>query len=322
MEDIEAKGSSSILASTSGSHFACPAPSHQSDGSVHIAVQSPWLQSSPNIFTSLHAADAVRSSTAHFQLASEQPAASHSEDTHLPDSPLQAPCFPLVLQRRSSAKKSRARASAGDSLAAFLQEQSKVLPMGSQMQSSQPASGSHDLIVAMVMTESAFVPTASQLASHETSQSASPSVSRQDAGVLPSSRQPDVASDTGSRLSFMAADKQQECSDGGSAPGSCQMSSADLTGGAVMLQNPDGSVQYVVLTSDEQQAVQLSLQAKCDQKASTVQKSSHQVHVALQRIQTSLASHRTAKWVLLCILLQWPAATCTLMLSAVQQLVP
>ena len=35
-----------------------------------------------------------------------------------------------------------------------------------------------------------------------------------------------------------------------------------LTGGAVLLQNPDGSLQYVMLTSEDQIAVQLSLQAK------------------------------------------------------------
>lgn len=39
------------------------------------------------------------------------------------------------------------------------------------------------------------------------------------------------------------------------APGS-------LTGGAVLLQNPDGSLQYVMLTGEDQIAVQLSLKAK------------------------------------------------------------
>ncbi len=38
-----------------------------------------------------------------------------------------------------------------------------------------------------------------------------------------------------------------------------------LAGGAVLLHNPDGSVQYVVLTSDEQKAVQLKMQARQDQ---------------------------------------------------------
>lgn len=45
----------------------------------------------------------------------------------------------------------------------------------------------------------------------------------------------------------------------GSAVG-CAPSS--LTGGAVLLQNPDGSLQYVMLTSEDEVAVQLSLRAK------------------------------------------------------------
>lgn len=139
------------------------------------------------------------------------------------------------------------------------------------------------------MTEFTFVPAAGQQAGHETSQSAGHLMTRQEVGMLPSSRQSDVCSDTGKGLGVMAGASQQGCSNAESAPGSCQMGSTDLTGGAVMLQNPDGSVQYVVLTSDEQRAVQLSLQAKCDQKASTAQNSTYQVHTVLQKVQTSLA---------------------------------
>ena len=58
---------------------------------------------------------------------------------------------------------------------------------------------------------------------------------------------------------------------GGVRPGavacSPEAAEVDLTGGAVLLQDPDGSVRYVVLTSEEQQAVQLSLKAQQDERS-------------------------------------------------------
>ena len=67
----------------------------------------------------------------------------------------------------------------------------------------------------------------------------------------------------GAPMQAASAQSMEPGSSTASGPGSavgCAPSS--LTGGAVLLQNPDGSLQYVVLTSEDEVAVQLSLRAK------------------------------------------------------------
>ncbi len=136
----------------------------------------------------------------------------------------------------------RGRSGTGDSLAGFLQDQARAGQMGQAFRP-QPASGTHELTVGMVLTDSTFVPNASSYVKGRDS-IASSSVSWTSAKTQAVS--PDLEMFQSAASSLQAADE----------------AGADLTGGAVKLQNPDGSVQYVVLTSDEQKAVQLSLQAQ------------------------------------------------------------
>lgn len=124
---------------------------------------------------------------------------------------------------------------ASDTLAGFLQEQARAGQQGSYALRPHPASGTHELTVGMVLTEFTFVPYAKKFGVSSLPGSA---------GKLPCNQ-----IDSGKTNARPLAS-------------SLEAAHSDLTGGAVLLHNPDGSVQYVVLTSDEQKAVQLSLQAR------------------------------------------------------------
>lgn len=150
-----------------------------------------------------------------------------------------------------------------DTLAGFLQEQGRPGQQGSQALRPHPASGTHELTVGMVLTEFRFVPDAKKYGVSGLPGSAS---------KLPQSAM--MSTDAASSLysvkdqgGLPAADKQIDSGtiNVRAVASSPEAAHNDLTGGAVLLHNPDGSVQYVVLTSDEQKAVQLSLQARQDQ---------------------------------------------------------
>ena len=157
-----------------------------------------------------------------------------------------------------------------------MQEQAKAPLPASQALRPQPASGTHELIVGMVMTEFMFIPTNRAEPSHAAHQSFSHSDPGQHADSS-SANLLAASHPTSTITSPMAADRQQDLTHAASS--SSQMGMSDLTGGAVQLQNPDGSLQYVVLTSDQQQAVQLSLQANREKQASTAN-SSMQVQIS------------------------------------------
>ena len=160
----------------------------------------------------------------------------------------------------------KGRSGVGDSLAGFLHDQARAGRMGSQALRPQPASGTHELIVGMVLTEFTFVPT---VGSHMQGRDCKQAPVRSQ----PETKDHDMASGLpGLRVCAAAAVGvgQTPTGDATSSPGTAH---ADLTGGAVLLQNPDDSMQYVMLTTDEQKAVQLSLQAqeakRCEQLVDT-----------------------------------------------------
>ncbi len=150
-----------------------------------------------------------------------------------------------------------------DTLAGFLQEQARAGQQGAQALRPHPASGTHELTVGMVLTEFRFVPDAKkyevcslpgsvdklpQSAMMSTDAASSPYSIKDQGGLQAADNQLDSG-----KISARAVASSPEAAH------------SDLTGGAVLLHNPDGSVQYVVLTTGEQKAVQLSLQARQDQ---------------------------------------------------------
>ena len=149
---------------------------------------------------------------------------------------------------------------ASDTLAGFLQEQARAGQQGSQALRPHPASGTHELTVGMVLTEFKFVPDAKMygVSSLPDSVDKLPQSAMMSTDVASS---PHSVKDQGG---LKAADNQIDSgkSNARAVASSPQAAHNDLTGGAVLLHNPDGSVQYVVLTTDEQKAVQLSLQAR------------------------------------------------------------
>jgi len=244
----------------------------QSDGSVRITVLM-GQQSGSMPCDSLGASSSCcleqASSSTHpgLMLAGKQPpaATSMSSDRVSSDS------SKAVLQSGSSSRcsgygtaHSRGRISGtSDTLAGFLQEQARAGQQGSQALRPQPASGTHELTVGMVLTEFRFVPDAKKYGVSGLPGSAS---------KLPQSAM--MSMDAASSLysvkdqgGLPAADKQIDSGtiNVRAVASSPEAAHNDLTGGAVLLHNPDGSVQYVVLTSDEQKAVQLKMQARQDQ---------------------------------------------------------
>ena len=194
-----------------------------------------------------------------------------------------APVPPLSSSPRKSA---RVQAGVGDTLAGFLQEQPKPPYVDSQATLPQPASGPHELFVGMVMADFTFHPSAGQ--QHSNSSSSNETETQHNArqstttGPAPSTTAPSSAPGSvgvsGMCSACTAAGCKQEQQGAGKAVlQSMELPVDDLTDGAVMLQNPDGSVQYVVLTSDEQRAVQLSMQAKRNKEAETAETSAYQV---------------------------------------------
>jgi len=247
----------------------CSTAVQPSDGSVCITVrmgqQSGRMPSDSRAASSSCCIDQASSSTdPAFMLAANQPPAATSMSSNC----VSSNSSKAVLQPGSSSRcsgygtaHSRGRISgASDTLAGFLQEQARAGQQGSQALRPHPASGTHELTVGMVLTEFRFVPDAKKYG-----------VSNLPGSVdkLPQSAMmsTDVASSPHSvkdQGGLKAADNQIDSgkSNARAVASSPQAAHNDLTGGAVLLHNPDGSVQYVVLTSDEQKAVQLSLQAR------------------------------------------------------------
>lgn len=263
----------STAASASNSRSRMPSSSSQSDGIVHLSVKSADTQPSLHSSTPSTVASAQSSSTGCPQLDSPHKLSAISSG-----------CIPWDLSLSSPAKKtSRVQVGAGDTLAGFLQEQAKAPNVEAQAIRLQPASGTHDLFVGMVTTDFTLVPPAGQQHSNSSCQTEAQSNPSQSQNSSPACLLPTAASSSvgvlGKRPGCMAADSQQELGVGQVAQGSVEPSGDDLSGGAVMLQNPDGSVQYVVLTSDEQRAVQLSMQAKRNKEAGTAETSTYHVSI-------------------------------------------
>lgn len=243
----------------------------QSDGSVHITVRMSQ-QSGSMPCDSLEASSRCRLDQASsslapaMMLAANQPpaATSMSSDRVSSDS------RKALLQSGSSSRcsgygtaNSRGRMSGtSDTLAGFLQEQARAGQQGSQALRPHPASGTHELTVGMVLTDFRFVPEAKKYGVSKLPGSGSTSQLPQSAMISP-----DAASGPYSvkdQDCHQAADNQVDSgkTNARAVASSPEAAHNDLTGSAVLLHNPDGSMQYVVLTSDEQKAVQLSLQAR------------------------------------------------------------
>ena len=246
-----------------------PPSSSQSDGIVLLSVKSADTQPSLHSLTPSTAASVQSSSRNYPQLGSP-----------LKPPAISSGCIPWDLPLSSSAKKSgRVQAGAGDTLAEFLQQQAKAPHVEAQAILPQPASGTHELFVGMVTTNFTVVPAAGQQHSEGSCQTDSQCDTRQSqnsssACLLPTSASsyvPGSVGVSGKRPGCMA---EQELGGSQVARGSKEPSVDDLSGAAVMLQNPDGSVQYVVLTSDEQRAVQLSIQAQRNKEAGTAEATS------------------------------------------------
>ncbi|DBA84088.1 hypothetical protein WJX77_008642 [Trebouxia sp. C0004] len=238
----------------------------QSDGSVRITVhmgqQSGSMQSDSQEASSSCCLDQASGNTVMMLAANRPPAGTCiSSDCVSGDS-----TKPL-LQSGSSSRcsgygtaHSRGRISGtGNTLAGFLQEQARAGQQGSQALRPQPASGTHELTVGMVLTEFSFVPAAKKYG--VSSLQGSASKLPQSAMMSTGASSPYSVKDQGG---LQAADSHIDSGkiNARAVASSPEAAHNDLTGGAVLLHNPDGSVQYVVLTSDEQKAVQLSLQAR------------------------------------------------------------
>lgn len=258
----EAAASHSTAASTSNGRSRVPSSGSQSDGIVLLSVKSADTQPSSHSLTPSTAAFVQSSSRGCLQL----------DSPHKPPA-ISSGCIPWDLPLSSSARKS-GRAP-GDTLAGFLQEQAKAPNVGAQAILPQPASGTPELFVGMVTTDFTVVPSAGQHHSNGSCQTDSQCDARQSQSSSPACLLPTAASSSvsvsGKRSGCMAAECKQELGGSQVAQRSMEPHVDDLSGGAVMLQNPDGSVQYVVLTSDEQRAVQLSIQAKRNKDAGTAE---------------------------------------------------
>ena len=269
--------SHSIAASTSNNRSLVPPASSQSDAIVHLSGKSAGTQPNSHSLTPSTATDIQSSSRVHPQLGSPHKSTATSSG-----------CIPSILPFSSSARKSgRVRAGTGDTLAGFLVEQAKPPHGDPQATRPEPASGTHELFVGMVTADFTFVPSAGQQHSSGSSQTEAHRNCRQSpttsSGCPPSTTAPpssvlDSVAVSGTCSGCTAADCKQEQQGADKAvPQSIELSVGDLTSGAVMLQHPDGSVQYVVLTSDEQRAIQLSMQAKSNKEAGTAGTSPYQV---------------------------------------------
>ena len=195
-----------------------------------------------------------------------------------------------------SQNKSSSKAPASDSFAGFLHQQASMAewPLGHSQNALWPEASSsqgncastsapqqplpaHDLTVGMVLTGSIPIPASrtplpripaehTGPRQHPADQAASKETSRSFADQGESStalqQDPDLTAST----------SLPSCSGSIRGPES-------LAGGAVLLQNPDGSTQYVLLTSEDQIAVQLILQARHDRLAQQAGRAeSYQVH--------------------------------------------
>ena len=262
-----------IPASTVSNEFLSPPSGSQSDGTVHLSVTSSGTQPTSQSSKPPTPADALPSSIGCIQLGSpHKPVAISSAS--------QSQCFPPVcsLARTSG----RVQADAGDTLAGFLQEQTEVPHVHPEVILPQPALDTHELFVGMVTTDFTFA--AGQQQSNSSCKIDSQCGTRQSPNngpglpsALECSGMQGSVHMSGRCSGCVTADCKQQHVDAQTAPQSVELSVADLTSGAVMLQNPDGTVQYVVLTSDEQRAVQLSMQAKRNKEAGTAEGSAYQV---------------------------------------------
>lgn len=268
--------SHSTAASTSNDRSLMPPPSFLSDAIVHLSVKSAGTQPDPHGLTPFTASDVQSSSRVYPQLDKSTATSSG--------------CIPSILPFSSAARKNgRVADGSGDTLAGFLVEQ--VQPPHVAPLAILPQSATHEVIVGMVTADLTFAPSAGQQHSSSSNQTETQQKARQRAttrlGCPPSTTaSSSVAGSLG--VSGMcsgctAADCKQEQQGAGKAvPMSMEVSMGDLTDGVIMLQNPDGSVQYVVLTSDEQRAVQLSMQAKRNKEAGTAETSSYQVSTRIR----------------------------------------
>ena len=271
-----------IAASTSDKRSLMPPSSSHSDAIVHLLVKSAGTQPNPHNSTPSAATDVQFSSGLCPQLGSPHKFTATSSG-----------CISSTLPLSSSARKSgRVPAGVGDSLAGFLQEQAKLPHADPQAILPQPTSSSHELFVGMVTADFTFSPSAEQQHCSSSNKPETQHNTRQSPTTSPGCLQPTTASSreagsvgvsstrsVGVSGCTEADCKQEQQGAGKAVPQSMEVSvgEGDLTNGAVMLQNPDGSVQYVVLTSDEQRAVQLSMQAKRNKEAATVDTSAYQV---------------------------------------------
>lgn len=301
--------------STGSNGILLPPSGALSDGIVHVSVTSCSMQPDSDSSKPPTAGDAA-TSHAQFDSPSEPVAAVSSLDT----AP-QSLCVPSVLQHGSSTRIGQGRAveslplsqcspsglqrsssarigsrvqttGTGDTLVGFLQEQAKAPHAGTQAILPQPASGTHELFVGMVLTDFTIVPSARQHhidSSRPTGtqcavrQSAHNSTDGPPSDVAPASTQGSVGT-SGQGSVNMAAESKQEHVGAESGPENMQEGMGDLMDGAVMLENPDGSVQYVVLTSDQQRAVQLSMQAKRSKNAELAEGSASQVNIRMHTV--------------------------------------
>ena len=263
-------------ASTSNYTALLPPPSSQSDAIVHFCGKSAGPQPNSHSLTSSTATDVQSSSKVCPQLGSpHRPSATNSG------------CTPSILPFSSSARKSgRTQTGVGDTLSGFLQEQAKPPHVDPQVVLPQPASGTRDLFVDMVTADFTFLPSPGQQHCNSSNKTETQHNARQGPTTSPNcppattsfSSAPGSVGVSGMCSGCTPADRKQEQQGAGTAvPQSMKVSVGDLTNGAVMLQNPDGSVQYVVLTSDEQRAVQLSMQARHHKEAGTAETSAYQV---------------------------------------------
>ena len=266
----------STAASTSNNTALLPPSSSQSDAIVRFSVKSADTQPNSHSLTPSTATDVQSSSRVCPQLGSPQRSSATSSG-----------CSPSILPLSSSAIKSgRTQTGVGDTLSGFLQEQAKPPHVHRQAILPQPASGTYDLLVGMVAADFAFAPSPGHQHCNSSNKTETQHKARQGPTTSPncspstaaSSSVPGNVGASGMCSGCTAADCKQEQQGAGMAvPHSMEVSVGDLTGGAVMLQNPDGSVHYVVLTSDEQRAVQLSMQAKRNKEARTAETSAYQV---------------------------------------------
>lgn len=250
-----------------------------------------------------------------------------------------------TLGMRNSSARRRTNPAAADSLAGFLEHQDRAGQLTADGLRPQPASGSHELTVGMVMTQYTFVPSApsnaAQQSSHNSSLSTKPvSTAEEDSCHSATEQNSHSSKPSANQMSTAAEDSCQSATEQSSHSSNLSASSmstaqgdshhgasschgisschgasicsandainnlintletnaraagnateeadstrsctelsnesdlsneadlsngvdsstrADLSNGAVLLQNPDGSLQYVVLTSDEQRAAE------------------------------------------------------------------